>query len=134
MKLLIVFSLCVWMMAAAEAPSKKVSSARTVASLQIPGGAVKSEDGSYRFTDSRGKKWIYCRPPSGITRLEDKPADAAARAAEDAKRYANVRAFAEGDTIHFERPGPFGIYRWQRKKTELDEMEKSVWERSRTQQ
>jgi hypothetical protein len=132
MKLLIVFSLSACLLAAAEAKAKKIhpaSSAMTASNLQIPAGAVKADDGSYRYADPQGKKWIYCKTPFGIARLEDNPVDSATRTAESQKRFADVTATEDGDIIHFERPGPFGIYKWQRKKTELDEMEQTVWAR-----
>jgi hypothetical protein len=139
MKLLIVFSLSAWMLAAADGPAKKAAprgaaaaaSARAAAKLEIPAGAIKADDGSYRYTDPQGRKWIYCKTPFGIARLEDRPADVQARAAESAKRFEAVKAAEDGDTIRFERPGPFGVYKWQRKKTELDEMEQTVWDRER---
>jgi hypothetical protein len=137
MKLLIVFSLFAWMLAAADGqaqkdvPTKDSSAPAARANLEIPAGAVKTDDGSYRYTDPQGKKWIYRKTPFGISRLEDKPADTAARAAESAKRFEEVKATEDGDTIRFERPGPFGAYKWQRKKTELDEMEQTVWDRER---
>ena len=40
-------------------------------------------------------------------------------------------ATEDGGIIRFERPGPFGTYRWQKKKTELDDDERAAWERSR---
>ena len=139
MKLLIVFSLSVWMLAAKDGQAKKdppaegapAASAHTAPKLEIPTGAVKAADGSYRYGDPQGKQWIYRKTPFGITRSEDKPADALARTAESAKRFEAVKATEDGDTIRFERPGPFGIYKWQRKKTELDEMEQTVWDRER---
>jgi hypothetical protein len=138
MKLLIVFSLSVCLLAAADAKAKKIypakvapSTAGPASNLQIPAGAVKTDDGSFHYADPQGKKWIYRKTPFGIARLEDNPADAAARTAESAKRFAEVKAAEDGDTIRFERPGPFGIYKWQRKKTELDEMEQTVWARER---
>jgi hypothetical protein len=44
----------------------------------------------------------------------------------------HVKAVEDGDTVHFERPGPFGLYRWDRKKSELSEEERGWLERSRT--
>jgi hypothetical protein len=126
MKLLIVFSLSVWIAAAADGPKKNPPA--LAANLQLPATAVKTGDGSYRYTDPQGKKWIYRKTPFGIARLEDKPVDAAVSAAE-AKRFDAVTATEDGDTIRFERPGPFGNYKWQRNKTELDEMEQAVWDR-----
>ena len=138
MKLLIVFSLSACLLAAAEAKSKKVppakgahtASAGTASNHEIPARAVRTADGSYRYADSKGTMWIYRKTPFGIARLEDKPADAAALAAES-MRFDEVKAIEDGDTIRFERPGPFGIYKWQRNKTELDETEQTVWNRER---
>ncbi|HLK68882.1 MAG TPA: hypothetical protein VKU19_35870 [Bryobacteraceae bacterium] len=132
MRLLIAFAFCVCLFAA-EDPAKKTSPAPSVpsagnAGVKIPAAAVKSSDGSYLYTDRQGKKWIYRKTPFGIARFEDKPAPDPAAAA----RYAGVKATADGDMIRFERPGPFGVYKWQRKKTELDEMEQAVWNREQS--
>jgi hypothetical protein len=35
----------------------------------------------------------------------------------------------DGETVRFERAGPFGVTKWQRKKTELNEVEHAVWDR-----
>ena len=43
----------------------------------------------------------------------------------------NMRAFEEGDTVRFERQTPFGVNKWTRKKSELDETEQAVVERDR---
>ena len=34
-----------------------------------------------------------------------------------------------GDSLKFSRPGPFGAYNWTKKKTNLNDVEKAVWER-----
>ena len=94
---------------------------------EIPAGAVEGGDGSYRYTDAAtGKKWIYRKTPFGIARLEDKPAEAKAVEAP-----AQMKATEDGEYVRFERPGPFGTYRWQRKKSELNAMEQAVWDRER---
>jgi hypothetical protein len=66
----------------------------------------------------------------GTARLEDKPESEAERAAQ-MERFANVKAIEDGDTVRFERSGPFGVYKWQKKKSELDEMEQAAWARAR---
>ena len=96
------------------------------AQIVIPAGAAKAEDGSYHYTDAQGKKWIYCKTPFGVARAEDQPVDR--KPLETAK---DVKATEDGEFIRFERPGPFGTYKWQRRKTELDEMEQAVWERQK---
>ncbi len=112
---------------AASTPAKsKAAAPRMVQPLEIPKNAVEYEPGSFRATDAAGKKWIYRKTPFGVARLEDKPVIAPPDPAA-----ALVKATDAGDVIRFERPGPFGTYRWERKKTELNESEKAAWERSR---
>jgi hypothetical protein len=43
-----------------------------------------------------------------------------------------VKVTEEGDSLRFERPSPFGVRKWTRKKTELTEMEKAAWELAKT--
>jgi hypothetical protein len=86
------------------------------------------EPGTYTFTDAQGKKWIYRKTPFGLARLEDKPADT--KAAAPAGGLVTT-ATEDGDIVRFERPGPFGMYRWQKKKTELDDDERAALNRSR---
>jgi len=33
-----------------------------------------------------------------------------------------------GDSLHFERSGPFGTYKWDKKKADLTAEEKAAWE------
>jgi hypothetical protein len=42
-----------------------------------------------------------------------------------------VKVTEDGDSVKFERPGPFGIYKWEKKKTDLDAGEKAAWEREK---
>ena len=126
MKLLIAFLFSLTLLLAADQPSKKA------APVTIPSSAVKSEDGSYRYTDSYGKKWIYRKTPFGVMRLEDKPvsANAAEKLQDDRTRLIeSTSAIEEGDAIRFERAWPFGRTQWQRKKTELNDVERAVWDR-----
>ena len=105
-----------------EAPKKK---ATPPAELTLPAGAKLVEPGTYTFTDAQGKKWIYRQTPFGLARAEDKPVEAAPTT------NLATTATEDGDMVRFERPGPFGIYRWQKKKAELDEDERAALERSR---
>ena len=129
MKLLLLFSLTFAALAAADKPARKAPAVPP--KITIPAKAVKTEDGSYRYTDAQGKKWIYRQSPWGVSKVEDKPATAADRAAEQ-QRIAQIKATEDGEVIRFERPGPFGTYKWSRKKTELDETERAAWERQKT--
>lgn len=98
----------------------------SAAGPQIPKGAVESERGTFHYTDAHGKKWIYRQTPFGIARFQE---GANERPAPALDPNAGTKATADGDTIRFERPSPFGVYRWEKNKSELNEMERAVWER-----
>ena len=123
MKILIAFTVSVMFLAAAEP-------ARVIRPVEIPKGAVESDPGSYRFTDSEGHKWIYRKTPFGVARIPDQPAPAKPVASQTAIA-AGVKAVDAGDSVKFERPGPFGVYRWQTRKSELNEMERAAWDLAR---
>jgi len=113
--------------AAKAAPAKEAAPAKAAApaAVTIPAGAVETEPGTFRFTDAQGKKWVYRKTPFGVARFEDKDdAAAAAPAPKEVKPEQKVLAVERGDMVHFERPGPFGIYKWDRKKSELSDMER----------
>jgi hypothetical protein len=135
------FVLCLVMATAALAADKPVQKKSAKAAPQpartvtLPAGAVAVEPGTYRYTDPQGKKWVYRQTPFGLARIEDKPAAAEEQKASSRKAEefdAQVTAVEQGDTIHFTRSGPFGQYKWQRKKSDLDDSERAIWERSRT--
>ena len=95
----------------------------------IPAGAVKTAAYTWSYADAQGHKWIYRQTPWGMARLEDKPD---AQAAEYTARQAQYLKVADaGDSVRFERPGPFGTYRWETKKTELSVVEQAAWDRDR---
>ncbi len=127
MKALILFTLPVLLLAASDQQAPKPAGV-VVKQLEIPAGAVSDEDG-YHYTDAQGKKWLYRKTPFGVARLEDPGAKPASKAASSPDDYVN--ATEDGDAIRFERPGPFGTYRWTRKKSELSASERAIWERSR---
>ena len=112
MKLIPVLCLCTFLLAAGERPQPPKP-------LEIPPAAVESAPGVFQYTDQQGAKWTYYKTPFGVSRAQDMP-----RAA--APLPTNIKAIEDGDSVRFERPGPFGIYRWQHKKSELDEMERAV--------
>ena len=69
--------------AAAKAAPKVGDASKPMA---IPSDAVLGEDGDYHYTDPQGKKWIYRKTPFGVTRMEDSPERAAAKAAAARRR------------------------------------------------
>ena len=133
LKICTLLMVCVAAAIAADkaAPKKAKPAPNKVQEITIPPGAVEVEPYAYRFTDAQGKRWIYRKTPFGISRAEDK----AVGGVEDPKKEENARlidsttAVEDGETVRFERPGPFGVAKWQRKKTELNEVEHAVWDR-----
>ena len=151
-KLLLLMAIPVCFLAAEE--QKKTNAGNT-----LPAGAVKVDEGIYKYTDAQGKKWIYRYTPFALLKLEDKSgeseskkqdsgeprvnqtpfgkvtvpaAPAAARPAgldETLVRITKVRE--EGCTFYFERPGPFGVMRWSRSGSALSEEEKMILERQK---
>jgi hypothetical protein len=104
--------------------------------LTIPEGAAQSPDGDYHFTDAQGKKWLYRNTPFGVSKREDTGAatnattsaatSAETRAKQVAASAAGMKATEDGDTVHFEKLGPFGVWKWDKKKSELDDTEKAA--------
>ncbi|MCX6618962.1 MAG: hypothetical protein NTZ98_23055 [Acidobacteria bacterium] len=93
----------------------------------IPKEAKQIEPYTYRYTDAQGKIWIYRKTPFGVARFPEPPPEA--KPVEEIPE--GMTAVEDGDSIRFERPTPFGKHRWTRKKSELTELERRVWERER---
>ena len=129
--LLPVFAICAAGQAAKkpaeQSPAKAAAKTQPAPILQIPAGAVESEPGVYRFTDKAGKKWVYRKTPFGISRREDTPDDAPKSSTLDDY----IKAFDQGASVRFERTSPFGVSKWVKKKSDLNDQERSVWERDK---
>ena len=111
----------------------------------VPKGAKEVEPGVFRHTDSAGKTYLYRKTPFGVTKsLETAEKAEAPRtskstqattpfgASSQEKTAEGVKVRERGDVLEFERPSPFGVSRWTRKKDELTEAERDLWERSRS--
>ena len=107
--------------APAKAPPKVTDGSKP---MPIPAAAVLAADGDYHYTDPQGKKWIYRKTPFGVVRMEDTPQLTSARAPDPSG--AGIKATEDGDIVRFERQGPFGLWKWEKKKSELDEGEKAA--------
>ncbi|MBZ5578522.1 MAG: hypothetical protein LAP40_18325 [Acidobacteriia bacterium] len=136
MKLSMVVCSAALVLSAAEIPATSPGATKArpesaaAKGLAIPAGAVATGPWSYRYTDADGKAWVYRQTPFGVMRAEDQPATPA----QADRGIADVKASEDGDTVWFERPSAFGTMRWQKKKTELNEMEQAVWEREQARQ
>jgi hypothetical protein len=133
----VVFVSALALAAAGPQTSKKTASktpkaAAAPVAVTIPAEAVQGADGVYHYTDPQGKKWNYWKTPFGIGHAEDngerKYEPAAGKPA--AARATGIKAVEDGDTVRFERPGPFGVWKWEKKKADLDEVEKAALENS----
>ncbi len=105
----------------APAADKKKAAAPAPQALTIPKDAVPNSDGiSYVWTDKQGKKWVYAKTPFGVTKS---PATDSAAGAPD---LSNAKAIDKGDTVRFERPGPFGTMSWEKNKADLTDDERHL--------
>jgi hypothetical protein len=95
-----------------------------------PAGAVKVDDNFYRFTDAKGKKWVYRKTPFGWAKMEETP-ETAAPAPRQSE--AEIRVLSDGEVVKFEKSSPFGASRWERKIDELSADEKTALARFREQ-
>src|SRR5580658_7114185 len=100
----------------ANNPAKAEASEKPL--TEIPASAVEFEPGSYHYTDAKGKKWILRPTPFGIAKIED--TGVPLRQKNQDQGMQNVKITEDGDSLKFERPGPFGVYKWEKKKADLD--------------
>jgi hypothetical protein len=106
-----------------KAKAKKLP--MTPGSPTIPSDAELLPDGSYRYVDKDGKKWIYRNTPFGVSKAEERPvAQATQRIEDDPSKSEDL-----GDSVRFTRPTPFGPKVWTKKKADLDTYEKSIFDR-----
>ncbi len=112
---------------AAKAAAKKPSVPPKNEATAVPKDAVEIEPGVYRWKDAQGKSWILRRSPFGLLKGEE-PSKSEPVGEEDDASLA-IKVFEEGDELRFERRTPFGVSRWTKKRTELDELEQRAWDR-----
>jgi hypothetical protein len=113
----------------------------------VPKEAVEVKPGVYRYVDKENKAWLYTKSPFGYMRSSEdaaktEPAPLPNKANPEKTPFGESKATTsnapttkvtdQGDSLKFERPSPFGVYRWTKKKTELNDDEKKLWETSRT--
>ena len=113
--------------AAADKPKSKAAPKPAPAPITIPAAATRVDANTFRYTDAKGKKWIYKQTPFGVVRMEE---DNGAAAAIQKPAPEPTAVTITGDTVHFERKTPFGATSWDRKKAELTDEERGIVERS----
>lgn len=116
-----------------------IVAACAAAQASVPKDATEIEPGVYKHTDSAGKTYKYKKTPFGVVKSAD---EVSKTPATNATPFGEVKSPApapvqaikvseRGDSLDFERPSPFGSYKWTRKKAELTEAEREAWDRSR---
>src|SRR5262249_47285263 len=81
---------------------------KTPDSPTIPPDETPLPDGSYRYVDKDGKKWIYRATPFGVSKAEERPvAQMTPRIEDDPAKSEDL-----GDSVRFTRPTPFGAKVW----------------------
>ncbi len=111
-----------------KSTKRSTQPAAAPAEVTVPKDAVLQSDGNFHYTDAQGKKWLYRKTPFGVSKVEDKPVTAV-KPEQDTLTVATDA----GDSVHFEKPSPFGTVKWDKKKTELDPNEQSIWNRQKKQ-
>ena len=119
----------------ASAPAKKVTSRApavaakkdVIAPLTLPTAAVPSGPNQWTHTDAEGKEWIYRQGPFGLTRA---PKHAAV--VSESRLHEGISVVEQGDRVQFSRQGPFGLTQWTKKLDEVNEVERTAMEKSRT--
>ena len=103
----------------------------TIQPVVIPKEAVANPDGTYSYTDKAGKKWLYGNTPFGISKVEDTRGMNGGFPTTPVEQL--VKSTDNGETVKFERQTPFGPARWERKKSELNDEERRVYEQQHPQ-
>ena len=98
-------------------------SAALLCAESIPKTAVEVQPHLYRFTDAKGKAWLYREGPFGLSKWEDRPVAASPAPVHEANP---VRVTDLGTKVRFERDTPFGTSRWVRNKADLTDEEKAL--------
>jgi hypothetical protein len=115
-------------LAAAQSAPKPAAGPKPPAG--VPTNATMVDEITWRAVDSQGKAWMYKQTPFGMMKSPELSTPEQQKRDGVGDKLAGMTVKEEGDTLKFSRPGPFGVYNWTKKKNDLNEDEKAVWERS----
>ncbi|HKD07629.1 MAG TPA: hypothetical protein VKB79_17130 [Bryobacteraceae bacterium] len=110
----------------AKAASAKKPQPSTIQPNVIPKDAVANPDGTYSYRDNTGKKWLYSNTPFGISKVEDTRGTDGGFSTTSLDQL--VKSTDNGETVKFERQTPFGPAKWEKKKSELNDDERRIYE------
>jgi hypothetical protein len=110
--------------------AKKAGTVRkpAVKAVVIPKDAVALGGQKWRWTDAKGKKWIFTRTPFSIVKTEESAVAAGDSESTPSNRLSGATIIDEGDTLKFVTKTPFGTNEWRKKKSDLTEEERDAWE------
>lgn len=108
--------------------AKLAPAAKPAPALTVPEDAERIAEHTYRKREANGKVYIYRRTPFGVSRVEE---GSVQQAMPSQPKSELITAIEDGDTVRFERPGPFGKSVWTRKKSELTAEERSIVEKQK---
>jgi len=108
----------------AKPPAAVTKPARKGIPLTVPPDAIEVSPGLYRWAGKDNKVWMYRKTPFGVSRWVDDHDDSKLRVVTQETRVTDL-----GDSVRFERPTPFGSQIWVRKKADMDETERLIFER-----
>ena len=131
MKGVILASLVAIALSASAATDKdtKKQDAKPAANNQvtIPKDAISNGHGGYIWTDKEGRKWLFVNTPFGVSKTAYNESAELASPPQPAKPDP-TKVIDHGDTVRFERPTPFGTKVWEKKKSELTDDERKLYE------
>lgn len=112
----------------AVAQKREAPAPAPAAPVVIPKDAVEVGPNLWKWTDPQGKGVFFRKTPFGVSRYDESAVEAANAAF---KLPEGMKAVDAGDEVRFERPTPFGVSTWKKKKADMDDVERLVWERDR---
>jgi hypothetical protein len=114
---------------AKKTTAKKSTEAPPSPFITIPKEATANPDGTFTYTDKAGKKWSYWNSPFGVMKSEVKPLPPSTDpGSPEANALAGVITTDKGDTVRFERQTPFGPMGYARKKSEMTDAERALFQ------
>jgi hypothetical protein len=114
-----------------KSASAKKAQPSTIQPNVIPKDAVANPDGTYSYTDKAGKKWLYGNTPFGISKVEDMRGRDQGFVTTPPEQL--VKTADNGETVKFEQQTPFGVKKWEKKKSELNDEERRIYEKQHPQ-
>lgn len=94
--------------------------------LTIPADATANPDGTYSYTDKAGKQWIYSKTPFGVSKIQNTAAAPSGFTTTPKEQL--IQTADQGDTVKFTRQTPFGPTTWEKKKSELTDEERTLYQ------